>query len=138
MLDVAISTDIGVANDFVPRVSVIVPVFNEGACVLEFHTRLARAMKSLGSWEVIYVNDGSRDDSLTRLEALRRRDQHLAILNLSRNFGKEVAVTAGLDHARGDAVIVIDADLQDPPELIPLLVAGWREGFDVVYAQGIG
>ena len=69
------------------------------------------------------------------LEALQQADRHVALVNLSRNFGKEIATTAGLDHARGDAVIVIDADLQDPPEVIPELVAAWRAGFDMVYAQ---
>jgi len=118
-----------------PVFSVVVPVFNEGSGIIAFHRRLERVMERLGPWEAVYVNDGSRDDTLLRLEALRRGDGRLALLNLSRNFGKEVAVTAGLDHARGDAVIVIDADLQDPPEVIPELVAGWREGFDVVYAQ---
>ena len=73
--------------------------------------------------------------TLAVLRALRRDDPRVAILNLSRNFGKEIATTAGLDHARGEAVLVIDADLQDPPELIPDLVAAWREGFDMVYAQ---
>jgi polyisoprenyl-phosphate glycosyltransferase len=118
-----------------PGLSVVIPVFNEADCILDFHARLAAVMERLGSWEAIYVNDGSRDETLPRLEALRRHDSRIALLNLSRNFGKEVATTAGLDHARGDAVIVIDADLQDPPELIAELVAGWRTGFDVVYAK---
>jgi len=85
------------------------------------------------NWEVLYVNDGSTDDTLSVLHQLR--EPHVAIINLSRNFGKEIALTAGLDHARGDAVIVIDADLQDPPEVIPELVQKWHEGFDVVYAR---
>lgn len=120
-------------------VSVIVPAYNEAEGIAAFHRRLTAAMNGamarLGAWEVIYVNDGSRDDTLLRLQALRRGDPRLGVLNLSRNFGKEAAVTAGLDHARGDAVVVIDADLQDPPEVIPELIAGWREGYDVVYAQ---
>jgi glycosyltransferase involved in cell wall biosynthesis len=120
----------------VPTFSVVVPVYNEGEGVLEFHKRLARVMRALGEpWEVVYVNDGSRDDSLRVLEALRTDDPACAIVNLSRNFGKEIAMTAGLDHARGAAVLVIDADLQDPPEVIPDLVARWREGWDMVYAQ---
>ena len=135
MLDSPYAAALAVPSAHHPCLSVVVPVFNESACVLEFHRRLSRAMADLGSWEVIYINDGSWDDSLRHLETLREHDPHLAILNLSRNFGKEVAVTAGLDHARGDAVIIIDADLQDPPELIPALVDGWRDGFDVVYAQ---
>jgi len=135
MLDVSASADFAVPASVRPGFSVVVPVFNEAACILDFHTRLAAVMERLGSWEAIYVNDGSRDETLPRLEALRRQDSRIALLNLSRNFGKEVATTAGLDHARGDAVIVIDADLQDPPELIPELVAGWRAGFDVVYAK---
>jgi glycosyltransferase involved in cell wall biosynthesis len=92
-------------------------------------------MDRLGEWEAVYVNDGSQDGTLALMQALRRTDPRLAIVNLSRNFGKEIATTAGLDHARGDAVIVIDADLQDPPEVIPDLVAAWRDGVDVVYAQ---
>jgi glycosyltransferase involved in cell wall biosynthesis len=116
--------------------SVVVPVYNEGEGLLAFHTRLARVMNDLGeAWEVVYVNDGSRDNSLALLEALRADDPACAIVNLSRNFGKEIAMTAGLDHARGAAVVIIDADLQDPPEVIPDLVAAWRQGWDMVYAQ---
>src|SRR5690349_6846648 len=102
--------------------SVVVPVFNEEVVVRAFHGRLSAVMDRLGHWEAVYVNDGSRDGTLTILEDLRRTDPRLAIISLSRNIGKEIATTAGLDHARGDAVIVIDADLQDPPELIPELV----------------
>jgi len=119
----------------VPEFSVVVPVFDEADGLDELHRRLCAVMDSLGSWEVVYVNDGSRDASLLRLEVMREADARIAIVNLSRNFGKEIATTAGLDHARGLAVIVIDADLQDPPEVIPELVAGWRAGFDMVYAQ---
>ena len=119
-----------------PVFSVVVPMYNEAEIVGEMHRRLAAAMATLrASWEVIYVNDGSRDASLPIVEAMQHADSHIAVVNLSRNFGKEVATTAGLDHARGDAVIVIDADLQDPPEVIPCLVATWRAGYDVVYAQ---
>jgi glycosyltransferase involved in cell wall biosynthesis len=126
----------GTAAPSGPTFSVVVPVFNEGDGLLEFHNRLARVMHRIGEpWEVVYVNDGSRDRSLTVLEELRADDSACAIVNLSRNFGKEVAMTAGLDHARGAAVVVIDADLQDPPEVIPELVAAWRAGFDMIYAQ---
>jgi polyisoprenyl-phosphate glycosyltransferase len=114
---------------------VIVPAFNEATGIREFHRRLSAVMAGLGAWQVIYVNDGSTDDTLVILRQLRATDPHVALINLSRNFGKEIAMTAGLDHAAGDAVIVIDADLQDPPEVIPELVAAWRDGYDVVYAQ---
>ncbi len=118
-----------------PTFSVVVPAYNEQAGLAAFHDRLSEVMDGLGSWEAVYVNDGSADGTLAVLDVLRRADPRVALVNLTRNFGKEIATTAGLDHARGDAVIVIDADLQDPPELIPALVAGWREGFDTVYAQ---
>ncbi len=118
-----------------PEFSVVVPMYNEADGVGELHRRLAAVMDTLGDWEAVYVNDGSRDTTLRALEALRTADGRIAIVNLSRNFGKEIATSAGLDHARGAAVIVIDADLQDPPEVIPDLVAGWRAGFDMVYAQ---
>jgi polyisoprenyl-phosphate glycosyltransferase len=119
-----------------PVFSVVVPMFNEAAGILLLHARLTTVMDGLGEpWEVVYVNDGSRDATLSTVEALREHDPHVAIVNLSRNFGKEIATTAGLDHTRGVAVIVIDADLQDPPEVIPELVATWREGFDMVYAR---
>ncbi len=119
-----------------PFVSVVVPAYNEADGIAAFHTRLVAVMQAAGlAWEVVYVNDGSSDSTLDLLLQLHDTDPAVAVLNLSRNFGKEIATTAGLDHARGDAVIVIDADLQDPPELIPELIAGWREGFDVVYAQ---
>jgi polyisoprenyl-phosphate glycosyltransferase len=118
-----------------PVLSIVVPVYNEVDVLSEFHNRLTRVLDALRlRSEVIYVNDGSGDLSLQMLESLGATDCRVAILNLSRNFGKEIALTAGLDHARGDAAIVIDADLQDPPELIPSLVDAWREGFDVVYA----
>ncbi len=118
-----------------PTISVVVPAFNEAAGLELFHRRLVRAMCSLGSWEVIYVNDGSDDSTRDVLEALHRTDNRVALLSLSRNFGKETAITAGLDHSAGDAVVVIDADLQDPPEMIPELFAAWRSGFDMVYAK---
>jgi polyisoprenyl-phosphate glycosyltransferase len=117
-------------------ISLVVPCYNEAAGIDAFHARATAVLAALGTaWEIIYVNDGSADGTLAALCRLRAADPHVAVLNLSRNFGKEIALTAGLDHAQGDAVIAIDADLQDPPELIPELVAGWREGFDVVYAQ---
>ncbi len=119
-----------------PVFSVVVPCYNEELGIDEFHRRISAVMNGLGrSWEVIYVNDGSIDATLIRMEALRAADPAVGLVNLSRNFGKEIALTAGLDHALGEAIIVIDADLQDPPEVIPELVAVWETGYDMVYAQ---
>jgi glycosyltransferase involved in cell wall biosynthesis len=120
-----------------PALSIVVPAYNEQEVLPEFHRRLAAALAGIGlGWEVVYVNDGSRDTTLEVMLGLQAQDPRAAVVNLSRNFGKEIALTAGLDHARATgAVVVIDADLQDPPEVIPALVATWREGFDVVYAQ---
>jgi glycosyltransferase involved in cell wall biosynthesis len=117
--------------------SVVVPAFDEEAVLVAFHGRLAATLDTIdGPAEVVYVNDGSRDRTLAILERLRGSDPRVALVDLSRNFGKEIALTAGLHHARGEAVVVIDADLQDPPELIPRLLVPWREqGADVVYAQ---
>lgn len=116
--------------------SVVVPAYNEQDVLPEFHQRLATVLDALGCRaEVVYVNDGSGDATLATIQRLRSSDSKVAIVDLSRNFGKEIAMTAGLDHAVGDAVIVIDADLQDPPELIPELVKEWQNGYDVVYAK---
>ncbi len=116
--------------------SVIVPVYNEQEVLGEFYRRLAEVLAGIEARaEIVFVNDGSDDYSLVRLQELQADDKRIAILDLSRNFGKEIAMTAGLDHARGDAVIIIDVDLQDPPELIPRMIEEWRHGFDVVYAQ---
>jgi glycosyltransferase involved in cell wall biosynthesis len=115
--------------------SVIVPAYNESEGIERFHDRLAQVLDGLDArGSIIYVDDGSRDDTWQLIERLARRDARVVALRLSRNFGKEAAMTAGLDHADADAVVVIDADLQDPPELIPELVARWQEGYDVVYA----
>ena len=117
--------------------SVVVPVYNEVEVVPAFHARLAPVLAALTCRaEIIYVNDGSTDATLAALAELRRTDARVAVLDLSRNFGKEIALTAGLDRAAGDAVVVIDCDLQDPPELIPDLVREWwAGGYDVVYGQ---
>lgn len=113
--------------------SVVVPVYSEEAVLPEFHRRLAAVLDGLpADAEIVYVNDGSRDGTMALLAALHAADPRVAVVDLSRNFGKEVAMSAGLDHAGGDAVIVIDADLQDPPELIPDMVRAWQEGHDVV------
>ena len=129
----AISTPAAVATTAARSLSVVVPVFDEEAVLPEFHRRLGIVLDSLAvPAEIVYVNDGSRDASMALLTTLHDTDPRVAVVDLSRNFGKEVAMSAGLDHANGDAVIVIDADLQDPPELIPEMVRAAHEGYDVV------
>jgi glycosyltransferase involved in cell wall biosynthesis len=116
--------------------SLVVPAYNEEDVLPEFHRRASAVLDALSmSVEIIYVNDGSSDQTLEVLRTLRDQDSRVGIIDLSRNFGKEIALTAGLDRACGDAVVVIDADLQDPPELIPEFIKGWRGGFDVVYGK---
>ena len=116
--------------------SVLVPVYNEIDVLPEFHRRLTGVLRDcVEAYEVVYVNDGSTDGSLAWLEGLCAEDPDAALVDLSRNFGKEIAMAAGLDHVRGDAVVVIDADLQDPPEVIPRLIEQWRGGYDNVYAR---
>jgi dolichol-phosphate mannosyltransferase len=115
--------------------SVVVPVFNEVEGIARFHERCAAALAVTGlAYEIVYVDDGSRDGSWEALERLAAADTHVRLVRLSRNFGHQLAISAGLADAAGDAVVAIDADLQDPPELIPTLVARWRDGADVVYA----
>ena len=119
-----------------PVLSVLVPVYNEIDVLPEFHRRMTAVLRAcVATYEVVYVNDGSSDGSLQWLQQLCADDPDVALVDLSRNFGKEVAMAAGLDHVRGEAVVVIDADLQDPPELIPRLLEQWRAGFDNVYAR---
>ena len=119
-----------------PKLSVVLPVYNEEATIPELHRRLLAALDPLGlSYELIYVDDGSSDRSQELLRDHASKDPRVGVLVLSRNFGHQVGLTAGLDYARGDAVVLMDSDLQDPPEVIPELVKWWRQGFDVVYAQ---
>ena len=119
----------------VPTLSIVVPMYNEAEVLPAFFARLGAVLDGLGeSYEVICVNDGSRDATRELLAAAHARDPRIRVLNFARNFGKETALTAGLDHARGAAVVPIDADLQDPPELIAAMLARWREGCDVVLA----
>ncbi len=95
-----------------PLISIVVPAYNEAEGLAELHTRVSRVMDELGEpWELVLVNDGSSDDTLVTMEQLRSTDPHVAVVNLSRNFGKEIATTAGLDFARGEAVVILDADL---------------------------
>jgi glycosyltransferase involved in cell wall biosynthesis len=117
------------------EVSIVVPVYNEEAGLAAFWARLAPVLASLACRaEVVFIDDGSSDGTLAQLLSLRHLDPRVRIVSLSRNFGKEIALSAGLDHADGDAVVPIDADLQHPPEVIPELIAGWRDGSDIVIA----
>ncbi len=119
-----------------PLISVVVPCYNEQAVIETTHKRLSKVMeKEAVDFEVIYVDDGSQDRTLDLLYKLHDQDSRVQIVSLSRNYGHQVAITAGTDYARGDAVVVIDADLQDPPEVIPRMIEKWREGVDVVYGK---
>ena len=115
--------------------SVIIPCYNEEKVARECHKRLTAALTNVGEYELLFVNDGSRDATLSILKELRQSDERLKIISFSANRGHQVAVTAGLDYAQGDAIAIIDADLQDPPELIPAMLEKMREGFDVVYGK---
>ncbi len=118
-----------------PIVSVVAPVFNEEKILPEFYRRVRAVMEGVGEpWELVIVNDGSRDRTPEILRELHAQDPHVKVVDFARNFGHQVAITAGADYARGDAVVVMDADLQDPPELIPELLAKWHEGYEVIYA----
>jgi len=116
--------------------SVVVPVFNEELVIEECINRLSKVLKRMKcDYELVFVNDGSRDKSLELLKSARANDAHIRIVNLSRNFGHQTAITAGMDRALGNAIIIIDADLQDPPEIFPELVAKWQAGYDIVHAR---
>jgi dolichol-phosphate mannosyltransferase len=117
-----------------PRVSVVVPVYNEEENLPLLHERVRRALSTVDSFEIVFVDDGSRDGSVSVISDLQSRDPSIRLVRFSRNFGHQAALSAGLDHARGDAVILMDADLQDPPELLPELLNQWEAGYDVVYA----
>ena len=117
-----------------PSVSVVVPCFNESEVIAECHRRLTRVLSSAVGWyEIVYIDDGSRDRTLFELQVLYASDPNVTVIELSRNFGHQSAVSAGLEAAQGDVVVIIDSDLQDPPELIPAMLEKWREGYEVVY-----
>ena len=117
-----------------PFVSLVVPVFNEAESVAIYVETTRSVLESAKlDFEIVFVNDGSRDDTLPRLIELAEADKRVRTVNLSRNFGKELALTAGIDHAIGDVLVPMDVDLQDPPEVIPKFIEKWREGYDVVY-----
>ena len=115
--------------------SIVAPVFNELENIPELYRRVKEVMSAIpGTWELVLVDDGSSDGSTERIRELAKQDKHVRPVIFARNFGHQVAITAGWDFARGDAVVIIDADLQDPPEVIPDMIAKWREGYEVVYA----
>jgi dolichol-phosphate mannosyltransferase len=119
-----------------PVYSIVAPVYNEICCLDELYQRLAEVMDHAdGEWELVLVDDGSTDGSTEKIRELAMQDKRVRPVIFARNFGHQIAVTAGLDYSRGDAVIIIDADLQDPPEVILELIQKWREGYEVVYAQ---
>lgn len=118
--------------------SVVVPVYNEAAVIAETHRRLLAVMDELAaSFEIIYVNDGSTDSTGQILRPICRSDSRVKMISFSRNFGHQTAITAGMDYTSGDAVIVIDADLQDPPEIIPAMIENWQNGYEIVYGRRI-
>jgi len=139
-------SDAKVLNDREKKamISIVVPVFNERETILELYARIRHVTQAAEmNCEILFVNDGSTDQSEEILLNLCRKDQSVKVLELSRNFGHQIAIAAGLDYAQGDAVITMDADLQHPPELIPELVKKWTEDFDVIYTcrrttQGVG
>ena len=119
------------------KVSIIIPAYNEEESLPHLYDRLEKLMSSLDNYEfeILFVNDGSKDNTINLIKEYREKDKRISYVDFSRNFGKEIAMIAGLDYAKGDAVIFMDADLQDPPELIPELIKYWEEGYDDVYAK---
>ncbi len=119
-----------------PKYSLIIPIYNEEETIPELYRRVSAVMDSLDdSVELILINDGSRDQSLNLMRELQERDARVCYISFARNFGHQAAVTAGLNFARGQVIVVLDADLQDPPELIPKMIESWQAGYHVVYAQ---
>jgi dolichol-phosphate mannosyltransferase len=120
-----------------PELSIIIPIFNEAAVLGELHRRLREVMSNLEkvvrSWEVVFIDDGSKDASLSMLREMAQAEPRFKVVAFARNFGHQVAITAGVDKAEGEAVVIMDADLQDPPEVVSEMVERWRAGFDVVY-----
>ena len=119
------------------KISIIIPAYNEEDSLPYLYERLTKLIEDIKNYEfeILFVNDGSKDKTLEIIKEYRKKDNRFAYVNLSRNFGKEIAMIAGLDYAKGDAVVFMDADLQDPPELLPELIKYWEEGYDDVYAR---
>ncbi len=120
-----------------PTLTVVIPIFNEEEVIPELSRRLREVIKvwelRIDSWEVVFVNDGSNDQSLAQLKKLASEETRFKVISFSRNFGHQMAITAGIDRAEGEAVVIMDADLQDPPEVVSEMIDRWREGYDVVY-----
>src|SRR5450631_4752361 len=120
-----------------PTLSLVILIFNEEAVIPELDRRLKTVLAAsadlVDSWEVVFINDGSRDDSLSQLRKMAEAEPRYKVLSFARNFGHQMAITAGIDRAEGAAVVVMDADLQDPPEVVREMITLWRQGFDVVY-----
>ena len=126
------------ARELQPKYSLLVPIYNEEETIPELYRRVSAVMDRLDdSAELVLVNDGSRDKSLKMIRELHQRDRQICYLSLARNFGHQIAVTAGLNFVRGQVIVILDADLQDPPELILDMIEKWRQGYQVVYAQRI-
>ena len=119
------------------KISVVIPAYNEEESLPILYDRMKKLMDNMENYEfeILFVNDGSKDKTINIIKQLRAEDKRICYVDFSRNFGKEIAMIAGLDYATGDCVIFMDADLQDPPELIPELVKYWEEGYDDVYAK---
>lgn len=118
-------------------ITIMIPAYNEEVVLPQLFTRLDNLAKKITDYdfEFLYVNDGSRDGTMDIIKQQSKKDSRISYVNLSRNFGKEIAMIAGLDHVKGDATVIIDADLQDPPELIPKMIKYWQEGYDDIYAK---
>ena len=120
------------------KYSIIIPVFNEEVVIQESYSRLKKIMDSIGEdYELIFIDDGSKDSTEDKIKDFAKKDNKVRLLSFSRNFGHQIALSAGLDYVSGDAIIIIDADLQDPPEVIPEMINKWKEGFEVVYGKRI-
>ena len=120
------------------KYSIIIPVFNETAIILNCYSRLKKTFQRIdGTCEMIFINDGSTDNSEKLIKDLNKKDSNVKLISFSRNFGHQVAITAGLEYASGDAIIIIDADMQDPPEIIPRMIEKWKEGYEVIYGKRI-
>ncbi|MCM3631361.1 glycosyltransferase family 2 protein [Paenibacillus glycanilyticus] len=118
------------------RYSIIVPMYNEEEVIRHTYAKLKEVMDGYGEpYELVFVNDGSKDQTVEIVEAICQQDQNVRLVNFSRNFGHQIAITAGMDYAQGDAIIIIDADLQDPPEVMLKMIEKWKEGYEVVYGK---